>query len=1028
MSQPIRMPDELRNKIGLVVNQFQCLQILKCWFQFGLFSFACLAAFTLALKAAHSAGVGNGWVIAGFVLIEIAAAAYFLGFRAHRSVSSEEIALFIEDRYPDLENRIISAVSFQQGKVEGASSWIVERFFEDASLKIRPISFVDLFDSDQFVKFVLVNGGLALASILLLLCFYPLWIPAAPVRPASVAMTPLSGLNVEPGDARVRIGDRQVIVCKTGDLGQPAVIQWRRPGEEWQSETMQPSQAEGVFHYTFSNVRETLQYQVSAGRLQSEVFTITAWLPPELESVDVTYHYPDYLHMDDKTMPNSGPISSVEGVEVVIGAHVNKQLAQAEMVMNDDARIAMAPSGDRVWRASLTLETNGRYHIELRDDDGNVSEFNPEFDIQVQPDNPPEITVKFPDRDYEVTNIEEIPFNLSVRDDFGLKDYGLRYEVAGREPVRLSLAGDSPLGLESSAERLLMLEDLDLQPGDLVTWTVYVEDYKPGRDEFQTMGDPYFLEIRPYKMDYREAMTNAGQQQQQQGAGQNQNQNDAQQKEIVIAIWNLRSQAARIEESEFNEKRGAIAEAQNQLLDKVREGESEGMGGGDSLLLKQLIDAMRGASESVGSAGFDDPNPPLSEALSSAQKAYQLMIRMKPDQAEVQQRLASAGGGGGGGGGQSQGERPEIDALELNQRRNFYEEQSQTGQRMQQANETLDRIKELAQRQKNINEEISKLISEMASGRDLEELKRRLERLQEEEQRNLERLDQAERSIASGDMRDPSTREALQRLQETRESMNQGLENLQREQLQEARSSGSQAVDSLDRMEEGLRQLSRQAVAQRMTDLQNRLNELRQRQDGIVDRLETIQAGQDKPGLGLDETSDDEKRDLIEQKDQLADDFVDMMNEAGELAERSSQSQELTSRKLGDWLRETSQQAIVEDMRQEERVPLVRMGVWDKAIEQENRVAQKMDAAADRLGEVAQSMVQNDLEGLRNALAELRRITQPGENGPIAMNPQPGEEGQQGQGQQGQGQQGQGQQGQGQQGQGQQGQGQQGQG
>ena len=65
----------------------------------------------------------------------------------------------------------------------------------------------------------------------------------------------------------------------------------------------------------------------------------------------------------------------------------------------------------------------------------------------------------------------------------------------------------------------------------------------------------------------------------------------------------------------------------------------------------------------------------------------------------------------------------------------------------------------------------------------------------------------------------------------------------------------------------------------------------------------------------------------------LSEGLEHLMEEAAQLAQRTQESQELVSRKLGDWLRETSGEDIPGQMRETE--PLVDYGVYGPAIEQE---------------------------------------------------------------------------------------------
>jgi hypothetical protein len=82
---------------------------------------------------------------------------------------------------------------------------------------------------------------------------------------------------------------------------------------------------------------------------------------------------------------------------------------------------------------------------------------------------------------------------------------------------------------------------------------------------------------------------------------------------------------------------------------------------------------------------------------------------------------------------------------------------------------------------------------------------------------------------------------------------------------------------------------------------------------------------------------------LMDRKNALAESFENFMNEAGELAQKAEARQGLASRRLNDWLRETSRDAIYEDI--ERGKNLVRRGIWEAAERHEQKVLEKLEDA-----------------------------------------------------------------------------------
>lgn len=968
---------KLETAVRQVADQYSCAMVLRGLVRVGQATAGLILLFSLVLLATQRWEHSREWLLLLFLACEGWAVWYWLYRPMRDPISPQRIALYIEENHPELENRIISAVEFQRDGYSGSSAWMIEQFFKESEQFTRRISFADLLNTDTLVKMVLITGGFFFLSLGLVSLFHRAWIPEFHWKQTSLeTVRSTAGFTVEPGNARVRRGDQQAVLLQPGQPGYPAAIRWRQGDAPWNTNAMEPSPSRGAFYHTFLNIQNDVEYQVQYGNQSSDVYRIAVWYPPRVESIDLTYTYPDYLEMEPKEVPNGGAISAVEGTCVRISAWVNKPLQSAELVMNTGERLPMSQAAEQLWVTEIGLTENGSYSIHLTDRNGDASEYDPSYGIQAVPDTPPQVKIVFPRADQGVTMLEEVPFEMEVTDDHGLADYGLQYEVAGREPVRISLRPDSSTGAlltQARGQFELMLEEMDVEPGDLVTWTVWAKDQKPGRDAYEELGDPYFLEIRPFKHLYEEAISNqSGGQNQPGGGSAGAGQDAASQKEILIATWNLRRNFKSLEEAKYQEKRGTIIEAQQRLRERTASAES--MLEGSAADRAGLLEAMDQAVKALETANLPEPAAALTEAAGHEQTAYQLILKMQPERSQVQEQLASANQGGGP---QAQQDRPEINELELNRTRNFYEEERRPQEELAQTDESLNKIKELTQRQRTIQEEISKLISEQPSAKteeEREEMRRRLEKLIEEEQRNLERLDELQQHLSARPLNNPGSAEARQNLENVREQMNRGLENLQQNQLQEARSAGSRAVSALNQLEENLRQYSRDAAAQKMNEIQERMAEISAREQAILEQVKQLKEKMESPQTALDETLDEPKDEVLKQKEELAQDFKNLLDEVSNLAERSEQSQKLLSQKLGDWLRRTSQKEILEEIEKEKNLPLIRYGIWDPAIMQEEKIAQRIGEAAQELQEISGFLIGDDLEGMRLALERLRRV------------------------------------------------------
>src|SRR5262249_5343754 len=94
-----------------------------------------------------------------------------------------------------------------------------------------------------------------------------------------------------------------------------------------------------------------------------------------------------------------------------------------------------------------------------------------------------------------------------------------------------------------NGSHLLFLEDLDVRPGDFISYYVRARDVARGRRSVEARSDIFFLEIKNFEEEFSLAQSQAAS-----GGGASNPQLDelvAAQKEVIVATWKLdrRSQA-----------------------------------------------------------------------------------------------------------------------------------------------------------------------------------------------------------------------------------------------------------------------------------------------------------------------------------------------------------------------------------------------------------------------------------------------------------------------------------------------------
>ena len=940
------LPPMLEAKLRQVAREHRRRLQLRLRLRVGFFLLALFAFLAAALWLSELAQWPFIIPCALVFFVAVLAARYWLRPPQRRDLAIEEVAQLVDQHYPELENLVLSSVEFSREGYRAPSEWIVARVLENADWHSRDIAVDELANTHSLRR--LKTGGLLLWSLVVaLLVFAVGQVDFARIRAGffvPIAYVELPFV-VEPGDVRVRYGGEQTVWVRGADPELSAALRWRRAQGPWQSASLLPGRVDGVHHFRLRDLLDDVEYQVQVGPRRSPSYRIEVWMPPQVEGVALRYKYPHYLGLAPREVLDGGHITALVGSEVELEITVNKELHAAALVFESGVQLALRQSSARSWTGQFSVQSDDYYRIELRDKDGNENEMPMRYRVVAAIDEPPALKVHFPRGDDEATALEEIDFSFSVSDDYGLRAYGLEFEIAGREKVRIALGAENATETEREGEYLLALEELNLRAGDLLTWTLWAEDYKPDRSAYETLGDPYFLEIRPFSRDYSEAISDEGGAAAQGGANGGP---AADQKQIVIATWNLRRDAETLDEAEFLARRERIEGAQGEVLESAAEQRSPP---GREGLVVALRDEVTGALTALANASEPDSTAALTRAMTHQQRAYHYLLQLEPEDRQLTQ--SNRGQGSGGGSGDNSARDRELQALETSRRRDFREEASTLGEQMQAAEEARDSLEELARRQEFLNEDMAELVADLQS-EDEEvraEAQRQLAELRSEQRRALEALDRMGGQVASGALEAGQRAELRQQLEEARRQMERSAEGLERGETQRARAAGRRAQESLQRAERELDQLSRGGLAQRLEQLGSGLDSLRMRQ-GAVAKESAVPGG-----------------DSAVKQEALAEDFARFMGEAGELAERSGQ--DLVARKLGDWLRQTSREGIYEDMRESSRQ--ARYGASVQTLQQE--VGRKLALARTRLDSLQRYLALDDLDARRKALAQLRDLS-----------------------------------------------------
>jgi hypothetical protein len=896
-----------------------------------------------------------------------------------------DLARKIETSKPELHTLLLTAVEQERDKNTGQLGYLQERLIGDALGAIKQEQNLHVVPRRK-----MFCAGLAHAAALIALLAVLFTVPRSSSSFTSLASgsatTPAkTQISVTPGNANVERGSGLVVLATfEGPVPSEAVLVVTTNGGTAKRIPLTKNLNDPVFGASIPNIQGPLGYRVEFSAEQTAEFKVTVFEHPRLERADANITYPAYTEMPPKRIEDTKRVSAVEGSTVELTLNLNKPVASARLVAKDQSVLPLTIETNKaqVRLDAFKLEKTQSYELQLVDADGRSNKLATTFTFDALTNARPTLKFIAPRGDQRVSPLQEMFFNGEAQDDFGLKQYGLTYSVGGADGIALALGSNAPAKMKTNFTHLLRLEDIRAEVDQFISYYIWADDIGPDGQLRRTSSDMYFAEVRPFEQIFRESenmQSQNQQQQQQQQQGQQQGQSEAEklgelQKQIINATWKLQRQETGAKPSEsYLENEPVILQSQQEALAQAESMDAELEDFKMKEALQSAIKSMEKAAEHLTAA--KDSTGPLPKALAAEQAAYQSLLKLQAREFQVQrQQQAQA---------QSQQSRrqqqqqSQINQLDLKQQENRYEQRNQASAQQEQDPakkeqlEQLSKLKDLAQRQQDINEklkEIQAALQEAKTEQEKEELERELKRLREEQREMVADLDELQQRMQQQQGEQSQSRESQQQMEQTRQQAQQASEAMEKGEVQKALASGTRAERELEKMRDEARQKNSSQFSEEMKQMRNNARELAEKQEDISKKLDEA-AGQPKALSDQGKTEELTKQ-LAEQRAAA----TNLLNQMKRVTDQAEVAEPLLSKQLYDSLRKNSQGNLDQSLAAAEE--LTRRSFLDQAKPFEERANQQIQNLKTDVERAAESVLGDETEALRTAKRELDALTE----------------------------------------------------
>ncbi len=477
----------------------------------------------LACLAAVLAGLADYWIrfedlgvrLISFGLLCLVVAwgfARFVLVAWRYRCSVLQAARKIEQLHPELGDRLTSAVAFA-AESDDDESWgstqLRRAVVTETEAATEGIDFSACLDRRPSYR-ALAAAGVVLSTIVVLAALDGPSVALAARRllvPWGHDVWPRRHrLQWEQAPTRLAIGqDFEARLSDAGGSLPPRVeIQYWFEGDESsqiQSYAMKP--VEGQMVHRLANVTRPFRYRAAGGDDQTMSWTALQLVePPRITQCALTLHPPDYAGGAERHV--DGGFRALAGTRVTLHGRTSKPLTGATLetdTVGGPARIPLELDSDRLGFSldeqsqAWTVLQSGVYGIRLVDQQGLDVGVLSQWDVHVQRDSPPTVSLRQPVADLMVTPQARVKLAAIVKDDLAVRAVSLHWlhstdpEGAAQVtalwtgPARVNVPSARDLleeeGVQATIQQVWDLASLGaMSPGQWLDFHVTAEDYK----------------------------------------------------------------------------------------------------------------------------------------------------------------------------------------------------------------------------------------------------------------------------------------------------------------------------------------------------------------------------------------------------------------------------------------------------------------------------------------------------------------------------------------------------------------------
>ena len=888
-------------------------------------------------------------------------------------LTPHDVALNVERKHRDLEDRLVSALQFGEAETEDPiKSHLLQRLVTDAVERTDGINFKATIDKSKKRKHIGIAAAVFAGCALIALIF-----PAELNISLNRLLSPwektepvfTTKLTVEPGNARILRGRSLAINLEvTGKAADKARLIYKKGNSaadtESQHQEIDMMQIEGEKHrfgYEIFNINENMEYYVTANGIESERYTVEVFDMPKVTAVEVTYTYPEYTQLNPITQQGEGNIRAVAGSQAEVRITTNKAIESATLTVEAQDPTPMLISDGRTLTTTLDVLTDGKYTVKLLCVDGFNNQTPIEYTITAIPDEPPEVAIKEPGRDIKATKLEEVKVLAEAVDDYGVENMTLMYSVGSGEPQELEAETVEVKEKKIiSGAYVFYLEELDVEPGEIISYYAQATDNNTRTGPGTGTSELYFIEVRPFNERYMQ-MDAEGQQAPEEQPFPNL---ISDQRTIIKNTWkHIHSRPSPMTEN-YQSAVKKIGDEQDQLKDKTQRVTDElSMSMRDANVDPEMLMNLEEAVAKMGEASGELHAIKPKAALPHEQDALELLTKAMMELDKVLTRMRS-------GGSQAAADNIEMDMEDLQD--TIEQDENELDEQMsEQTQELLDQARDMLSQQEQLTEQSQQMAREgQPSQREMQQNSQQEQQMAGQAQQMAEQAQQMGQSSGQGAGQSNTGQRMVQAgeaLQQASENMQAASENMGAGQPQMGAAKGEKAEENLQQAIEDLEKVAAQYTDQALESVTETLDQLVADQSEVQEQTETLEEEDRRNDIGPEDLRN--ASELANQQRNLRRDLEQLQRNLSNLREALSDNEPQAARNVGDANRRIIEEQVPENMEDAQRA--LQWRNFQSSDREQREVLDTLLEARDDLQQARTNLAETEEEQLDAALDQI---------------------------------------------------------